>query len=44
MLNEATEYLENKQKENPRYKYEIIVVDDGSKDETSSVSMSESTS
>ncbi|KAK5858573.1 hypothetical protein PBY51_002704 [Eleginops maclovinus] len=39
MLDEATEYLENRQKQNPSFTYEVIVVDDGSKDKTTEVAM-----
>ncbi|PZC79081.1 hypothetical protein B5X24_HaOG216896 [Helicoverpa armigera] len=34
MLDEAIEFLENRVKEQPSYKYEIIVVSDGSRDKT----------
>lgn len=34
MLDETVEFLERRIKENPSYKYEIIVVSDGSKDNT----------
>lgn len=34
MLDEALEHLENRIKDIPSYKYEIIVVSDGSKDKT----------
>ncbi|KAM3869246.1 dolichyl-phosphate beta-glucosyltransferase-like [Diretmus argenteus] len=34
MLEEAMEYLENRQKLRPSFTYEVIVVDDGSKDKT----------
>ncbi|OWR44187.1 putative Dolichyl-phosphate beta-glucosyltransferase [Danaus plexippus plexippus] len=34
MLDEALEFLENRVKEHPSYKYEIIVVSDGSRDNT----------
>lgn len=34
MLDEAIEYLEGRVKEQPSYKYEIIVVSDGSRDHT----------
>ncbi|XP_038617544.1 dolichyl-phosphate beta-glucosyltransferase [Tachyglossus aculeatus] len=37
MMEEALEYLEKRQKQNPAFTYEVIVVDDGSKDETSKV-------
>lgn len=39
MLDEAMEYLENRQKQNPCFTYEVIVVDDGSKDKTTEVAM-----
>ncbi|XP_041864969.1 dolichyl-phosphate beta-glucosyltransferase [Melanotaenia boesemani] len=39
MLDEAMEYLENRQKQNPSFTYEIIVVDDGSKDKTTEVAL-----
>ncbi|KAI5641105.1 glycosyl transferase family 2 domain-containing protein [Phthorimaea operculella] len=34
MLDEALEFLENRQKSNPSFKYEVIIVSDGSKDKT----------
>lgn len=34
MLDEAIEFLERRLKECPSYKYEIVVVSDGSKDKT----------
>ncbi|XP_069576736.1 dolichyl-phosphate beta-glucosyltransferase [Brachyistius frenatus] len=37
MLDEAMEYLEKRQKQNPSFTYEVIVVDDGSKDKTTEV-------
>ncbi|XP_022594591.1 dolichyl-phosphate beta-glucosyltransferase [Seriola dumerili] len=37
MLDEAMDYLENRQKQNPSFTYEVIVVDDGSKDKTTEV-------
>ncbi|XP_013858746.1 dolichyl-phosphate beta-glucosyltransferase [Austrofundulus limnaeus] len=37
MLDEAMDFLENKQKQNPSFTYEVIVVDDGSKDKTTEV-------
>ncbi|TNN23360.1 Dolichyl-phosphate beta-glucosyltransferase [Liparis tanakae] len=37
MLDEATQYLENRQKQQPSFTYEVIVVDDGSKDKTTEV-------
>lgn len=40
MLDEAIEFLENRLKEHPSYKYEIIVVSDGSKDNTVKVAES----
>ncbi|XP_040037948.1 dolichyl-phosphate beta-glucosyltransferase [Gasterosteus aculeatus] len=39
MLDEATEYLENRQKQQPSFTYEVIVVDDGSKDKTTEVAL-----
>uniref|UniRef100_A0A3Q3QLH4 Dolichyl-phosphate beta-glucosyltransferase n=1 Tax=Monopterus albus TaxID=43700 RepID=A0A3Q3QLH4_MONAL len=39
MLDEAMEYLENRQKQNPSFTYEVIVVDDGSKDKTTEVAL-----
>lgn len=37
MLDEAIECLEQRQKKEPKFTYEIIIVDDGSKDNTSKV-------
>lgn len=34
MLNEALEYLEDRKSSSPSFTYEIIIVDDGSKDAT----------
>ncbi|XP_060941422.1 dolichyl-phosphate beta-glucosyltransferase [Limanda limanda] len=39
MLDEAMDYLENRQKQNPSFTYEVIVVDDGSKDKTTEVAL-----
>uniref|UniRef100_A0A3B3DHA2 dolichyl-phosphate beta-glucosyltransferase n=1 Tax=Oryzias melastigma TaxID=30732 RepID=A0A3B3DHA2_ORYME len=39
MLDEAMEYLESRQKKNSSFTYEVIVVDDGSKDKTTEVRM-----
>uniref|UniRef100_A0A667YPS0 Dolichyl-phosphate beta-glucosyltransferase n=2 Tax=Myripristis murdjan TaxID=586833 RepID=A0A667YPS0_9TELE len=39
MLEEAMEYLENRQKEHPSFTYEVIVVDDGSRDKTTEVAL-----
>lgn len=40
MLDEALAFLEDRVKETPNYKYEIIVVSDGSKDKTVKVAES----
>ncbi|XP_071064242.1 dolichyl-phosphate beta-glucosyltransferase isoform X3 [Dasypus novemcinctus] len=37
MMDEALGYLEKRQKQDPLFTYEVIVVDDGSKDQTSKV-------
>uniref|UniRef100_A0A452VHZ7 ALG5 dolichyl-phosphate beta-glucosyltransferase n=1 Tax=Ursus maritimus TaxID=29073 RepID=A0A452VHZ7_URSMA len=37
MMDEALDYLEERQKQDPTFTYEVIVVDDGSKDQTSKV-------
>ncbi|XP_004711330.1 dolichyl-phosphate beta-glucosyltransferase isoform X1 [Echinops telfairi] len=37
MMDEALSYLEKRQKQDPKFTYEVIVVDDGSKDQTSKV-------
>ncbi|KAM6983629.1 dolichyl-phosphate beta-glucosyltransferase [Tautogolabrus adspersus] len=39
MLEETMEYLENRRKEHPSFTYEVIVVDDGSKDKTTEVAL-----
>ncbi|ELT94048.1 hypothetical protein CAPTEDRAFT_18905 [Capitella teleta] len=39
MMDEAMLYLEQKQKDEPNFSYEVIVVDDGSKDRTSQVAL-----
>ncbi|KAM9788895.1 dolichyl-phosphate beta-glucosyltransferase [Neosynchiropus ocellatus] len=39
MMDEAMEYLENRQKNNVSFTYEVIVVDDGSKDKTTEVAL-----
>nr|CAB3221220.1 dolichyl-phosphate beta-glucosyltransferase-like [Phallusia mammillata] len=39
MLVESLEHLEAKQKQNPKYEYEIIIVDDGSSDKTTEVGL-----
>lgn len=39
MLEEAIEYLKNRQKQDSKFTYEIIVVDDGSRDQTSNVAL-----
>jgi dolichyl-phosphate beta-glucosyltransferase len=38
-LDEALEYLEARQKKEKKFTYEIIIVDDGSKDKTSQVGL-----
>ncbi|KAM9333127.1 dolichyl-phosphate beta-glucosyltransferase [Pholidichthys leucotaenia] len=39
MMDEAMEYLKNRQKQNSSFTYEVIVVDDGSKDKTTEVGL-----
>ncbi|XP_062869653.1 dolichyl-phosphate beta-glucosyltransferase [Trichomycterus rosablanca] len=39
MMEEAMEYLEKRQKKNPAFTYEVIIVDDGSKDKTTEVGL-----
>ncbi|XP_003971382.2 dolichyl-phosphate beta-glucosyltransferase [Takifugu rubripes] len=39
MLDEAMQYLENRQKKDPSFTYEVIVVNDGSKDQTTEVAL-----
>uniref|UniRef100_H3C3T4 Dolichyl-phosphate beta-glucosyltransferase n=1 Tax=Tetraodon nigroviridis TaxID=99883 RepID=H3C3T4_TETNG len=39
MLDEAMQYLENRQKKDSSFTYEVIVVNDGSKDQTTEVAM-----
>ncbi|XP_003216900.1 dolichyl-phosphate beta-glucosyltransferase isoform X1 [Anolis carolinensis] len=39
MMDEALNYLEKRQKEDPTFTYEIIVVDDGSRDHTTKVAL-----
>uniref|UniRef100_H3ANK8 Dolichyl-phosphate beta-glucosyltransferase n=1 Tax=Latimeria chalumnae TaxID=7897 RepID=H3ANK8_LATCH len=39
MMEEALEYLEKRQKQDPLFTYEVIVVDDGSKDKTTGVAL-----
>ncbi|XP_065499995.1 dolichyl-phosphate beta-glucosyltransferase isoform X3 [Caloenas nicobarica] len=39
MMDEALDYLEKRQKQDPSFTYEVIVVDDGSKDQTTEVAM-----
>ncbi|XP_044524188.1 dolichyl-phosphate beta-glucosyltransferase [Gracilinanus agilis] len=39
MMDEALEYLEMRQKQDPTFTYEVIVVDDGSKDQTSQIAL-----
>ncbi|XP_063150641.1 dolichyl-phosphate beta-glucosyltransferase isoform X3 [Candoia aspera] len=40
MMNEALDYLERRQKQDPSFTYEVIVVDDGSRDQTKKVALS----
>ncbi|NXF77175.1 ALG5 glucosyltransferase, partial [Sclerurus mexicanus] len=39
MMDEALDYLEKRQKRDPSFTYEVIVVNDGSKDQTTKVAM-----
>ena len=39
MLREAIDFLEDRKKNQLNFKYEIIIVDDGSKDKTSQVAL-----
>ncbi|KAL8558469.1 dolichyl-phosphate beta-glucosyltransferase [Nucella lapillus] len=39
MMDEALQYLESRQKDNPSFSYEVIVVDDGSKDKTTKTAL-----
>ena len=39
MLNEALDYLEEKKRTTPSFTYEIIIVDDGSKDATTETAL-----
>ncbi|KAJ8266683.1 hypothetical protein GJAV_G00133440 [Gymnothorax javanicus] len=39
MMEETMEYLENRQKQQPSFTYEVIIVDDGSKDKTTEVAL-----
>lgn len=39
MMDEALDYLENRQRKNSSFTYEVIVVDDGSKDRTTEVAL-----
>ncbi|XP_028729199.1 dolichyl-phosphate beta-glucosyltransferase isoform X1 [Peromyscus leucopus] len=39
MMDEALNYLEKRQEQDPRFTYEVIVVDDGSGDQTSKVAL-----
>nr|XP_015823815.2 dolichyl-phosphate beta-glucosyltransferase isoform X1 [Nothobranchius furzeri] len=39
MMDEAMDYLEKRQKQNPSFTYEVIVVDDGSRDKTTEVAL-----
>ncbi|KAJ8275575.1 hypothetical protein COCON_G00073270 [Conger conger] len=39
MMEETMDYLENRQKRQPSFTYEVIIVDDGSKDKTTEVAL-----
>ncbi|XP_025065574.1 dolichyl-phosphate beta-glucosyltransferase isoform X3 [Alligator sinensis] len=39
MMDEALDYLEKRQEQDPSFTYEVIVVDDGSKDQTTKVAL-----
>jgi len=39
MLDEAIKYLQQRKKENPAFTYEILLVDDGSRDHTTDVAL-----
>lgn len=39
MLDECLEFLEKRLEENNKFKYEVIIVNDGSKDKTSDVAL-----
>ncbi|XP_062423084.1 dolichyl-phosphate beta-glucosyltransferase isoform X2 [Rhea pennata] len=39
MMDEALDYLEKRQRQDPSFTYEVIVVDDGSKDQTKKVAL-----
>ncbi|XP_044308347.1 dolichyl-phosphate beta-glucosyltransferase isoform X1 [Varanus komodoensis] len=39
MMNETLDYLEKRQKKDPEFTYEVIVVDDGSRDQTTKVAL-----
>ncbi|TTK47653.1 Dolichyl-phosphate beta-glucosyltransferase [Bagarius yarrelli] len=39
MMEEAMDYLEKKRKKDPLYAYEVIIVDDGSKDKTTEIAL-----
>ncbi|KAG7322441.1 hypothetical protein KOW79_013787 [Hemibagrus wyckioides] len=39
MMEEAMDYLEKRRKKNPSFSYEVIIVDDGSKDKTTEVGL-----
>jgi len=42
MMEETMEYLEKRQTQDPSFKYEVIIVDDGSKDQTTEVGLKQS--